>query len=250
MTSIPLLSFLTKHCCRILRTTLLLVTVKASHRLLLLITPGLLMAFPSHLDAEMAYNGFTVHEEECSGLPQLDAMVAQSQQQIDIAASVGESPELLRFFQGLRISLKPTQVPGGTPGLYLGAPTREVDIYPRILVTGHKPVLLHEMLHAYHDQKLPDGFRNAEILKYYLTAKSRHLFDGQSHMMSNEREFFACAATTYLFGITAQEPFTRERLKECDPEFYSYLQSLFGPGTGTYTGWLSLLEIAGIRRMG
>ena len=200
------------------------------------------MACPVHAKAEIAYKGFTVHEEECSGLPQLDAMVSQSKQQIDIASGVGESEDLLHFFQGLRITLKPTQIPGGTPGLYLGAPTREVDIYSSIMVTGHKPVLLHEMLHAYHDQRLPDGFRNAEILRYYLTAKSRHLFDGKSHMMSNEREFFACAATTYLFGVTAQEPFTRERLKQCDPEFYSYLQSLFGPGTGTTTGWLSFLN--------
>ena len=206
---------------------------------------ALILGSLSSTCAEIAYDGFTVHEEECSGSPQLGAMIAQSQQQIDIAASVGEPPELLRFFQGLRISLKPTQVPGGTPGLYLGAPTREVDIYPLILVTGHKPVLLHEMLHAYHDQKLTDGFRNAEVLNYYLMAKSRHLFDEQSHMMSNEREFFACAATTYLFGVTAQEPFTRERLKQCDPEFYSYLQKLFGPGSGTSTGWLSLLNLAG-----
>jgi len=192
--------------------------------------------------AEIAYNGFIINDSECSGLPQEEAMISQSKQQIDIASGVGESQDLLRFFQGLSISLKSTQIPGGTPGLYLGTPTREVEIYPRIAITGHKPVLLHEMLHAYHDQKLPDGFMNAEILRYYLTAKSRQFFDNQSHMMSNQREFFACAATTYLFGVTAQEPFTRDRLKQCDPEFYSYLQKLFGPEAGAFTGWLSLLK--------
>ena len=197
---------------------------------------------PCMASAEIAYNGFIINDSECSGLPQGEAMASQSKQQIDIASGVGESQDLLRFFQGLKISLKSSQIPGGTPGLYLGAPTRKVEIYPRITITGHKPVLLHEMLHAYHDQKLPDGFLNAEIQHYYLTAKSLQLFDNQSHMMSNQREFFACAATTYLFGVTAQEPFTRERLKQCDPEFYSYLQSLFGPGTGTFKGWLSLLE--------
>jgi hypothetical protein len=210
---------------------------------LLLIAAVIFMAIGCR--AEIGYSGFTIHEEACSALPELDTMVSQSKEQIDIASGVGESQELLQFFQGLRITLKPIQVPGGTPGLYLGAPTREVEIYPRIMITGHKPVLLHEMLHAYHDQKLPDGFMNSEILRYYMTAKSLHLFDNQSHMMSNQREFFACAATTYLYGVTAQEPFTRDRLKQCDPEFYSYLQKLFGPGAGTYTGWLSLMENTG-----
>lgn len=215
-------------------------TMKLPTTLVLIIASAVALMIPAGASAGIPYKGFTIHESECAGLPLMDSMVSRAEEQIDIASGVGEPQDLLQFFQGLRISLKPAQIPGGTPGLYLGAPTREVEIYPSITVTGHKPVLLHEMLHAYHDQKLPDGFMNAEILRYYLAAKSAHLFDNQSHMMSNQREFFACAATTYLFGVTAQEPFTRERLKQCDPEFHAYLQALFGPGAGTFAGRLSL----------
>lgn len=197
---------------------------------------------PCMASAEIAYKGFTINESECAAMPQMATMASRTEEQMDMATSVGESPDLIRFFQGLPIALKSISVPGGTPGLYLGGPSGGVEIYPNIIVIGHKPVLLHEMLHAYHDRVLKDGFMNAEIFRYYLTAKSLHLFDNQSHMMSNQREFFACAATTYLFGVTAQEPFTRERLQQCDPEFYSYLQSLFGPGAGTFKGWLSLLN--------
>jgi hypothetical protein len=206
-----------------------------------IILVGILEVTPSRADAEILYKGFTIDESACSGMPQMDSMVSRTRDQIDLLSGVGESEEMLRFFQSIRITLKPIPLSGGTPGLYLGNQTRDVEILPVITLTGHKPVLLHEMLHAYHDLKLEGGFMNNDILRYYLTARSRHLFDSHSHMMSNQREFFACAATTYLFGVTAQEPFTRERLKQCDPEFYSYLESLFGSGAGGYTGWLSFL---------
>ena len=216
--------------------------MKPRLKLSLIIVPAIIGLLPCPVSADIPYKGFTINESECATLPEMASMASRTEEQMDMATSVGESPELIRFFQGLPIALKSMSIPGGTPGLYLGGPGGGVEIYPTIIVIGHKPVLLHEMLHAYHDRVLKDGFMNADIVRYYLTAKSLHFFDNQSHMMSNQREFFACAATTYLFGVTAQEPFTRERLKQCDPEFYSYLQALFGPTAGTFKGWLSLLK--------
>jgi len=215
--------------------------MKRVWKLVINITAGMLFLVSGIAHAEIAYKGFQIDESECAGIPQMDSMVARTKDQIDMVFGLGEPDDMIRFFQTLQIRLKSSPLSGGTPGLYVGNHMRDVEILPTITVTGHKPVLLHEMLHAYHDLKLEGGFMNSDILRYYLTAKSRHLFDVQSHMMSNQREFFACAATTYLFGVTAQEPFTREHLKQADPEFYAYLQSLFGPGTGTYTGWLSYL---------
>ena len=215
--------------------------MKIGWKLLAFVASGILFVVSSPADAEVAYKGFQIDESECAGIPQVDSMVSRTKDQIDMVFGLGESDDMIRFFQTLQIRLKSSPLSGGTPGLYLGNHTRDVEILPTITVTGHKPVLLHEMLHAYHDLKLEGGFMNSDILRYYLTAKSRHLFDVQSHMMSNQREFFACAATTYLFGVTAQEPFTREHLKQADPEFYAYLATLFGPSTGAYTGWLSYL---------
>jgi hypothetical protein len=206
---------------------------------------AIIFLLPCQSFGKVPYKGFVIDDSECCSLPQMNSMVSLTEEQIDIATSVGEPQSLIIFFQNLPIALKSLSVPGGTPGLYLGGAAGGVEIYPSIMFTGHKPVLLHEMLHAYHDRVLPDGFMNAEIMRYYFTAKSLHLFDNQSHMMSNQREFFACAATTYLYGVTAQEPFTRDRLKQCDPEFYSYLQKLFGPGAGNYSGWLSLMKNMG-----
>ncbi len=210
-------------------------------KLISIILVGILEVTPCSAYAEIFYKGFKIDESACSGMKQMDSMLSRTRDQIDLLSSVGESEETLRFFQSIRIKLKSTPLSGGTPGLYEGNQTRNVEILPVITLSSHKPVLLHEMLHAYHDLKLEGGFMNKDILRYYLTARSRHLFDPHSHMMSNQREFFACAATTYLYGVTAQEPFTRERLKECDPEFYSYLESIFGYVAGGYRGWLSLI---------
>jgi hypothetical protein len=61
----------------------------------------------------------------------------------------------------------------------------------------------------------------------------------QNRSMRNDMEYFACASTTYLFGVTAHEPFNREKLKERQPAFSEYLERLFGPSAGTFKGSLT-----------
>ncbi|HZP60838.1 MAG TPA: hypothetical protein VFB27_10990, partial [Opitutaceae bacterium] len=125
-----------------------------------------------------------------------------------------------------------------TPGLY-DARTKSVRVAAGIVRVGHKPVLLHELLHAFHDQRLDGGFGNRTILGYFEEARTITAFAANSHMMENNREFFACSATTYLFGVTAQEPFERDKIKENQPEFFAYLKNLFGPNAGNYLGSLT-----------
>jgi hypothetical protein len=91
------------------------------------------------------------------------------------------------------------------------------------------PVMLHEFLHAYHAQLLPGGYRNEGIQIYYNTAKTKQLYPADSSVLKNEREFFAITASIFLSGKdAAHEPFTRENLREKQPEFYKYLVGLFG----------------------
>jgi hypothetical protein len=40
------------------------------------------------------------------------------------------------------------------------------------LLDPNKPILLHEQLHAFHDQQLPPGFANADIEKFHERGKS------------------------------------------------------------------------------
>jgi hypothetical protein len=187
---------------------------------------------------ESKYRGFTIDESRVRDLPNLEALKVATQEQIEMVIAVNVPPNLLAFFQGVPFILIPAEtIPRGSPGLY-GGRDRGVRVTSRLIAVGHKPVLLHELLHAYHEQRITDGFGNRDILNFFKRAKKINAYAPKAHMMQNEREFFACAATTYLYGVTAQEPFRREKVKDSQPELFTYLQKLFGPDAGTYAGSL------------
>lgn len=189
--------------------------------------------------AESNYRGFTINESRVKNLSNVHEVRTAIKEQIDIVHAVGLPAEILEFCQTVPFVLVPADtMPRGSPGLY-GGKDRSVKVTSKIVTTGHKPVLLHELMHAYHDQRLPQGFKNRDILKFYEQAKADGAYAAKSHMMQNQSEFFACAATTYLFGVTAQEPFKRDKVKEAQPEFSAYLKTLFGPNAGSYAGSLS-----------
>lgn len=196
-----------------------------------------LSAAAASAPTQSTYRGFTFDESQVQNLPDLAAIRAASQVQIDMICAVGLPPDVVKFFQGVPFQL----VPAGTfrtptPGVYGNG---VVKVSARIATFGHKPVLLHEYLHAYHDQRMPQRTKNPEVLAFYEKAKTLKAYAAQSHMMANQNEFFACSATTFLFGVTAQEPFKREKIKEHQPDLVAFLQKLFGPDTGTYAGSLT-----------
>ena len=90
------------------------------------------------------------------------------------------------------------------------------------------PVLLHEMLHAYHANIMPQGFEDQGIHFYYEQAQAIGHYPDGAYLMTNEKEFFAVTASVFLNGEAYQEPFTRSKLKERLPDYYHYLVWLFG----------------------
>ena len=64
-------------------------------------------------------------------------------------------------------------------------------------------------------------------------------YDAHSSTMSNAAAFFICSSIVYLFSTLCVEPYSREKLKENQPDYYQYLQTLFGPTSGTYQGSLN-----------
>jgi hypothetical protein len=147
--------------------------------------------------------------------------------------AVGLPDKALAFFMSV-----PLKVVRGSPGFggqYAKQESR-VELAAGFLARGRKPALLHEFLHAYHCQIMPDGYQNKTVLMYFRRAKAADAFDADSHMMANVKEYFASAATAYLFGVTRLEPFTREKVEKIQPDFYKFLQSLFGAKAGMYKG--------------
>jgi len=91
---------------------------------------------------------------------------------------------------------------------------------------AQRPVLLHELLHAYHNRVMPQGFRDRAVKFYYERAKDQHLYPAGEYLLTNHQEFFAVTASVFLYGEDVK--LTRAHIKEKQPDYYSHLVWLFG----------------------
>ena len=116
-----------------------------------------------------------------------------------------------------------TEISSSDP-LMKASTTGVIFIRPLALVdesNKNRPIILHELLHAYHDRILPGGFANHAAKSWYATATEQQLYPSDQHLMSNEREFFAVTASVFLSGKDG--PLTRSDLKAKQPDYYKYL---------------------------
>ena len=100
---------------------------------------------------------------------------------------------------------------------------------------------LHELAHAYHSRVIESGFNNAEIKAAYDKAKAGGSYDKverwhgngkpntheRAYAMTNPMEYFAENTEAY-FSRNDFFPFTREELKQTDPEMFAVLEKLWG----------------------
>lgn len=104
------------------------------------------------------------------------------------------------------------------------------------------PVLvLHELAHAYHDQAIPGGYQNAEILAAYRQAKAAGTYDAvkrwtgekflekptKAYAMTNQMEYFAEVTEAY-FDRNDMEPFDRAELRLKDPGMLKVVEAVWG----------------------
>lgn len=109
------------------------------------------------------------------------------------------------------------------------AGTGVIRFRPIMLKHAEDPVMLHELLHAYHHKLMGSGFDNLGIKAMYAKAVSQNAFPKDDYVMSNAHEFFAVTASVFLAGKGAiSEPKTRAALKEKMPKYYKFLVELFG----------------------
>jgi len=136
------------------------------------------------------------------------------------SADCGAKPEIVAFFRRQAIAL--------TPGVqHHFGPRVGVVINPARL-PPQQPVILHELLHAYQSFVLPDGPRNADVLKYYGEARDGQLYPRGSYVLTNQMEFFAVTGSLYLWGHTDVPPGTRDTLRSRQPAYTAWLADLFG----------------------
>jgi hypothetical protein len=100
---------------------------------------------------------------------------------------------------------------------------------------------LHELAHAYHDRVLPKGFGNPDIKAAFERAKASQSYDKVERWLGNGRpntkekayamtspmEYFA-ETTEAFFSRNDFFPFTRDELKQHDPEMEKLLAAIWG----------------------
>ncbi|MBR0846339.1 hypothetical protein JQ543_01185 [Bradyrhizobium diazoefficiens] len=174
--------------------------------------------------ATFAYRGITVDTSAAQGQPNLKEVVASFKHQIDIVADCGAKTEVMTFFKSQPVSVKPGQGDGG--GHFS---SRETGVtVDAAVVAPEKPVLLHELLHAYHVRVLPGALQNPDVLRFYGIARQNELYPPDAYVLKNVQEYFAVTGSLYLWGNVDRPPFNRATLRDKQPVYYQWLGELFG----------------------
>jgi hypothetical protein len=213
---------------------------------------------------EKSYRGYYLDLSEIAKRQDFAEIATALWQQLDIVEGVGLSPRVLNFFHTVPIvadevaclekelaaaacygsaSPKRSQPTSreftvwdgekhqwtNSDAIGLASDTRGVVmVRPLLTFEAKNPVMLHELLHAFHAQIMPQGFQNEGVLFHFNQAKSKQLYPADKYLMKNQQEFFAVTASIFLYGEdAAHEPFTRSNLKEKQPDYFKYLVGLF-----------------------
>lgn len=211
------------------------------------------------------YRGYVFDLSENSDRKDGSAIADNFRHQLDVVENVGLSPKVLEFFHsvpiiasemaclelGAGIACYGNSVPARGPrgsrtfttwdeanrrwsnpnflDLAADAGTGVIMLRPNMLKYAEDPVILHELLHAYHAKLMPQGFDNLGIRAYFADAVSKNVFGKEEYALRNHHEFFAVTASIFLAGKESiHEPHTRANLKEKLPKYYKYLVELFG----------------------
>ena len=210
------------------------------------------------------YKGYIYDLSENVDRKDREEIVGLLKKQLDIVENAGLSPKVMQFFHTVPIiasemgctdlgppiacysSLRqgtsardhtftvwdPKTMSWSNPNfvdLAADAGTGVIRFRPNMLKYAEDPVMLHEMLHAYHNKMVGSGFENLGIKAMYSKAVSQNVFPKDDYVMSNAHEFFAVTASVFLAGKgTISEPKTRAALKEKMPKYYKFLVELFG----------------------
>jgi hypothetical protein len=213
---------------------------------------------------QQTYRGYVLDLSGAAGRQDAAEMLNALRQQIDVVESAGLSPRVLKFFRSIPIlvdekaclagkvmasacygSSAPERAESKSRGMTVWDSEKAQWTNPDpvalaedmklgvVMVRPHRmtmqePLILHELLHAYHARMMPAGVQDAKILGHYDLAKSQQLYPADAYVVSNEREFFAVTASVFLYGKADKEPFTRAKIKEKQPDYYRYLVWLFG----------------------
>jgi hypothetical protein len=166
------------------------------------------------------YHGWRIDASKVSDEPR-DAVVKAVQKQIDGIETLGIAQDIVSFMR--TIPLRAGAAHEGAPAHYDRASGVEFRLDA---LDPKKPVLLHELLRAFLEQKLKAS-DNTIIAKAYEESRNSGLWPPNAPMLRSAADFFAATATVYVFGTIDTEPFTQARLHGVQPELWKWLGQVF-----------------------
>lgn len=113
--------------------------------------------------------------------------------------------------------------------------TRAASLLDRKQMLKHPAVILHELVHAYHDQFL--GYEEPRIKAAYRRAMAAGLYNEvmthrgekvRAYAATNQMEYLAEGTEAYFYRNDFY-PFVGAELKQHDPALYGLLEEIWGP---------------------
>jgi hypothetical protein len=166
------------------------------------------------------YRGWTIDDDALPGGLNGETW-ASLKAQIDLVESVRIKPEITSYWRSQRLIMDPTLKEPGRAGpmrLFLSPEPQPHE----------NPVLLHELIHVYHFNKVPGGRANPELIGFYEAAKRSGWYPPQAYVLKNVIEFFAMNASVVIWGKAARPPFKRETVQHNQPDLYAWIVDTFG----------------------
>jgi hypothetical protein len=171
--------------------------------------------------------GFTVEYAKV-GLKGLQHMQPSLEHQMDIVEQAGVPAATLEFFKSVPIVIV-THLDKGFGRARRDELGRQIVELKAAKLPAERPILLHELLHAYHGVKLG---RTPMILASYRQAVRSGLYQqyGQAHFLDAPNEYFAVIGSIFLYGKPIdQPPFDCKIAAKHQPQFIEFLTEEFGP---------------------
>lgn len=171
----------------------------------------------------VVHRGFTIDVTEVTSAPDYASVITAMKGQLDLVANATMPAASQAFFRTVPIVM---QAITGRPRY--GAGRVVIPLRSEAPYGSDRPIVLHELCHAYHDLKLADGFNNSTILGFYEQAKQSGKFPGDSYMLSTNPEYFAMMTSVFIHGSAARDPFVRDSIRVKQPAMYDWLVKEFG----------------------
>jgi hypothetical protein len=161
---------------------------------------------------------------------QLKKIMPSLRKQLDIIESVGLPKGVVEFFRTVPIVLNPDTDPNSNAAYEQRGGNGVVNISPVAVLPGNRPIVLHELLHAFHFQVLKPA--DPAIARAYNEALEKRVYPAeysQAHFLANRTEFFAVIGSLFLFGPIQQPPYNCTTTRKAQLEFIAYLNEVLGP---------------------